>query len=271
MKKTINKFDCCDIAISIVSHDHGSLIFQALETLSASLGLIGQAVRVCITLNLPESELVAALHQRSWPFNLQLIHNAKPLGFGANHNRAFAHSQRLGGEQWFVVMNPDIFWPKNTGEFWIFLVKNQWLPEIGLLCPKQVDTCGAVQDFARQLITPWGLLARIVHRVINIQPSGVAPSVELADWVNGACMVWRSKAFADLGGFDERYFMYCEDTDICLRMHLAGWHAHGVDVEVIHDARRNTGRSWQHLRWHLQSLWRLWTSRTFWRYHRLHR
>ena len=79
-------------------------------------------------------------------------------------------------------------------------------------------------------------------------------------------MVWRAKAFAAVGGFDERYFMYCEDTDICLRLQLAGWHMREAPVTVVHDARRHTGRDWRHLRWHMASVWRLWSSAAFWRY-----
>lgn len=92
----------------------------------------------------------------------------------------------------------------------------------------------------------------------------MAASVEQADWVNGACLFFRSEAFSELKGFDERYFMYCEDTDICLRLQLAGWSMQGADWAVMHDARRNTGRSLRHLGWHLRSLWRLWASDSFW-------
>lgn len=261
----------CDVTISVVSHGHGSLVLRALESLSASLQSSGQVLRVCLTLNLPEPELVKALDQRSWPFDLRLIHNPVPLGFGSNHNQAFAYAQLLGETQWFIIMNPDIFWPEQAHDFWTSLIQNQWPPAIGLLCPQQIDTCGNQQDFSRQIMTPWSLLIRTIRKAINLQPSGIAPSISMADWVNGACMVWRSKAFSNLGGFDERYFMYCEDTDICLRMHLAGWRMQEANLSVIHDARRSTGRSWKHLRWHLHSLWRMWASAIFWRYQNFRR
>lgn len=255
------------VDVSLVSHGHGPMVLNALQALAASYQRHDEVLmRVWLTLNVPEPEFEESLSHHVWPFELQLIHNSEPLGFGANHNQAFAHVQLAGGGQWFVVMNPDIFWPKQVVYFWASLNSEHWPKDLGLLCPQQVDAKGAPQDFVRQLITPWGVLARVVRRVLRLQPSGLARSVASADWVNGACMVWRSQAFADLGGFDERYFMYCEDTDICLRMRLAGLHLREADVAVIHDARRNTGRSWQHLRWHLRSLWRLWSSAVFWRY-----
>ncbi|MFM8575297.1 MAG: glycosyltransferase family 2 protein, partial [Limnohabitans sp.] len=137
---------------------------------------------------------------------------------------------------------------------------------VGLLCPMQVDAQAQPQDFARCLMTPWGLASRALRRMLGAAPSGVAPSVAEADWVNGACMVWRSQAFAALQGFDERYFMYCEDTDICLRLQLAGWRMQAADLTVVHDARRNTARSMRHLAWHLRSMLRLWCSKAYWAY-----
>ena len=78
------------LVVSIVSHGHGE---QAL----ALLRQIGQAsqmqpplpMRVVLTLNLPEPELAAA-GRHPWPFDLVVQANARPQGFGANHNQAFA-------------------------------------------------------------------------------------------------------------------------------------------------------------------------------------
>lgn len=259
-----------NLDISLVSHGHGALVLQALESLAMSLQSSDLPVRVLLTLNLPEPDLERSLQSQAWPFALAFIHNASPLGFGANHNQAFAQSQA----PWFAVVNPDVFWSANDVSFWRSLAQSDALPPgygtygamVGLVCPLQLDADGRRQDFARTLMTPWGLAARVWRRWRGLAPSGVAASVAQADWVNGACMVFRAQAFADLKGFDERYFMYCEDTDICLRLQLAGWSMQGVDWPVVHDARRNTGRSWRHLAWHLRSMLRLWMSGAFWRF-----
>jgi GT2 family glycosyltransferase len=315
-----------DLDISLVSHGHGALVAQALQSLATSLPGSALQVRVLLTLNLPEPDLERSLQFRDWPFVLEFIRNPAPLGFGANHNQAFA----LCRSPWFAVVNPDVFWSAGDVSFWRSLAQSNpsrtgcgsygdvcgsttlsaigegegaessrtgcgshsdvcgsttlsaieggegaessrtgcgsYGDRVGLVCPLQLDADGRRQDFTRALMTPWGLLGRVWRRWRGVAPSGVAASVAEADWVNGACMFFRAQAFAQVKGFDERYFMYCEDTDICLRLQLAGWSMQGVDWAVVHDARRNTGRSRRHLAWHLRSMLRLWLSGAFWRF-----
>jgi GT2 family glycosyltransferase len=76
-------------------------------------------------------------------------------------------------------------------------------------------------------------------------------------------LFFKAKVFDRLQGFDEGYFMYCEDTDICLRLQLAGWSMAPMGGAVRHDAQRKTGHHWGHLAWHVRSLLRLWCSDTY--------
>ena len=251
-----------DLNVSVVSHQHGALVVQALQSLAKSLSGSDLSVRVLLTLNLPEPAIERELHANQWPFKLEIIRNPSPLGFGANHNQAFA----CADAPWFAVVNPDVVWPADGASFWQSLRAGSWAARLGLLCPEQIDPAGHRQDFARQLLTHLGLADRTWRRWRGKAAGGVALTVQQADWVNGACMVLRSSAFAAVGGFDQRYFMYCEDVDICLPLRLAGWDIQGASLAVIHDARRNTRRSRHHLIWHLHSVLRLWTSVVFWQY-----
>jgi N-acetylglucosaminyl-diphospho-decaprenol L-rhamnosyltransferase len=254
------------VNFSVVSHMHGHWVLECLHALGSHSVGSGYGLRVWITLNKPEPELERSIRQTQWPFDVRIIKNTKPLGFGDNHNQAFAHAQALGRGDWFVVMNPDVLWPANAQLFWQQLAQDTWPANVGLLCPQQTTADGALQDFARKLPTPWGLLGRSVRRLLRLQPSGVALAVETADWVNGACMVWRAPVFAALCGFDERYHLYGEDVDICLRLQLAGYTMSAAPVAVVHHAQRQTGRSWRHLAWHVGSLAKLWGSASFWQY-----
>ena len=131
---------------------------------------------------------------------------------------------------------------------------------IALVTPRILAPDGRCEDFERALITPWGLIGRRFART----------RVPAADWVAGMFMCIRSHAYQAVGGFDERFFMYCEDADLCARLRLQGWRFTVCDrASVVHDAQRASHRSPRHLRWHLGSLLKLWLSTAFWRYRNL--
>ena len=80
------------------------------------------------------------------------------------------------------------------------------------------------------------------------------------DWVNAACLVLPQPVWQALKGFDEAYFMYCEDVDLCLRLRRSGWELSRAAVRVVHAGQRASHRRWDHLYWHVTSLLRLWRS-----------
>jgi GT2 family glycosyltransferase len=68
-------------------------------------------------------------------------------------------------------------------------------------------------------------------------------------------MLFRSAVFAELQGFDERYYLYYEDVDLCRRLRGRGYDVRLVpSVSATHDARRESRRSLRHLRWHIASM-----------------
>lgn len=241
-----------DITASIVSHGHGAEVEQLLSDL-ATLGE-PRLRRVIVTVNVPEAELPARSRRQAWPFELQWIDNARPAGFGANHNHAFALDQQLGPSALFAVLNPDLRLRVNPFAALIDALRTD--ARAGLAYPVQRDAAGRLQDHERRWPTPARLLARYVlgrrHEV------GVG---QVPDWVNAAFLLLRREAHAEVHGFDERYHMYCEDVDLCLRLQAAGWRLARADAAVVeHAAQRGSHRQLQHLVWHLRSLWRLWRS-----------
>ena len=247
-----------DITASIVSHGHASEVGQLLSELAALTE--PRPRRVILTLNLPDAALAARVRQRAWPFELQCVNNAQPLGFGANHNRAFEHDRRLGASALFAVLNPDLRLHANP--FAALAAALQADARAGAAYPMQRDAAGSVQDHERLVPTPTRLLARHLLRRKHEVPAGAAP-----DWVNAAFLLLRREAYAAIEGFDERYHMYCEDVDLCLRLQLAGWRLARADAAVVeHAGQRRSHRQPRHLAWHLRSLWRLWRSPVWRRY-----
>lgn len=253
------------LTISVVSHGHGAELLDVLDALARP----GAAPvhRVWVTLNVPEPGVQAQLNSSQashrWPFDLQLIANPQPQGFGANHNRAFAREQaQPGAAQFFAVFNPDMQWQTDPLPALVAAARQ---PEAGCAYPLQLSPDGAEQDHRRSLPSPRALWHRHAQRTGRPQPWAAHP----IDWVNAACLVFPSRVYAEMGGFDEGYFMYCEDVDICLRLQLAGYRlVEAPSAQVIHHAHRSSRRNLRHLWWHVRSLWRLWRSDAYQRYQR---
>lgn len=237
------------VTVSIVSHGQLELVRPLLEQLDRFSRAL--TAKVVLTLNIPEPDLLAGA---SWGFEIERIENAVPLGFGANHNQAFDRC----ATPWFLVLNPDIRFDRDV----LAPLIAQAAPDSGLLTPRILEPGKSEPEQHRAIITPLEILRRR-------RPDYVRPLVP--DWIPGLFMLFRSEAYRQVGGFDERFFMYGEDFDICARTRLAGWKLQvAEDLMALHDARRASRTSLRHLYWHVTSLLKVWLSRPFWRYRRMH-
>ena len=236
------------ITISIVSHGQLALVQPLLEQLDRYSH--ASIAKIVLTVNIPEPDVLAG---RTWGFEVERIDNAAPQGFGANHNQAFAHC----GTPWFLVLNPDIRFDSDV----LSPLIAQAAPDAGLMTPRILEPGKTVPEPHRALITPFEIVGRK-------KPGYVRPAVPA--WIPGLFMLFRSEVYRQVGGFDERFFMYGEDFDICARTRLAGWTLQvGEDLVARHDAQRESHRSKRYLYWHVTSLLKVWLSRSFWRYRRM--
>lgn len=234
------------ITASVVSHGQRVLFATLLRDLARMRP--APLRRLVITLNIPEPE--PAVTQA--PFDVVIIRNPTSLGFAANHNRAFAHCET----PWFVVLNPDL--RAQTDFLQPLLDAAQ--PGDAVLAPRVLESDGSTADSARMLPTPLRIARRRLANRTGDDPHAF-------DWLAGMCLLIRSEAFRAVGGFDERYRLYCEDVDLCLRLRLAGWQLRRVASAVVtHDAQRASRRSPRHFGWHVSSMLKLWTSGAYWSY-----
>ena len=191
------------VTISIVSHGQLELVRPLLDQIDRFSR--EQVAKVVLTLNIPESD--APLAGAAWGFALERIENAQPKGFGANHNQAFERC----ATPWFLVLNPDIRFDADVLAPLIALAA----PDAGLLTPRIMEPGKREPEQHRDILTPLEILTRK-------KPGYARPTVPA--WVPGLFMLFRAEAYAAVRGFDERFFMYGEDFDICARVQLAGWH-----------------------------------------------
>jgi N-acetylglucosaminyl-diphospho-decaprenol L-rhamnosyltransferase len=240
------------LTLSIVSHLQGEMVNHLLKDIQQVCQ--EPALRVVLTLNLPEK---LPFHREEFPFPVEVLHNSRPLGFGANHNQAF----RRASGTFFGVLNPDLRLSRNP--FPLLCSTLESGKQIGVIAPRVEDEGKNIADNARRFPTPF----RIVKRILC---GSLKPDYPLAgqpipvDWLAGLFLLFPFRRFAAINGFDERYFMYCEDVDICARFRLSGCEVFwDPRIPVIHQAQRHSHRRLNHLRWHVVSLIRFFKSEVF--------
>ena len=220
----------------MVSHAQGALVQHLLQDLKSCNAV---SFKVILTLNIPEE---LPFDPAAFPFPVRVLRNTAPKGFGANHNAAFAAS----GERYFCVLNPDLRLPQDPFPALLARLEN---PAIAAAAPLIRNPAGEIEDHARSFPT----LASLVLKLFKKQS---APrESRTPDWIAGMFMLFRRDAFSAAGGFDEGYFMYYEDVDLCARLRATGLR---VEVEpaalAVHDARRASRRDLRHMRWHASSM-----------------
>jgi hypothetical protein len=229
-------------SFSIVSHKSGHHLKNLLMDLSDRLPLQSEVI---LTINTPEDE--SYLDYAS-ELPLKIIRNSTQLGFGANHNRAFAISS---GNK-FIIVNPDIRILSDP----CCALDKAFDPGVGACAPSILSPAGRIEDSVRRFPTIGRLLERVVfgiRRPDYIASDNLSPVV--VEWVAGMFVMFDSASFREVGGFDENYFMYLEDVDICRRLVAGGKKVLWVpSCSVVHNAQRASRNNWQHRRWHVRSL-----------------
>jgi N-acetylglucosaminyl-diphospho-decaprenol L-rhamnosyltransferase len=232
------------LVVSVVSHGHQPMVQSLLNDLARDCW--ASVSRVVLTLNIPEQ--APCPPPGGWPFVLHVRCNSVPLGFGANHNRALADAE----EACIGVLNPDVRLRRGDPFAAMLSVAES---QSACVYPLQFGEQGELQACEREIPTPWSLLRR---RLLGRKERST-------EWVNAACLVMPQGVWRSLNGFNEAYFMYCEDVDLCLRARLAGYPLVRAEAIVEHGGQRASGKSFRHFAWHVRSLIRLWSSPVFWR------
>ncbi len=244
------------ITFSIVSHGHADMVTVLLSQLDNNVSLRGS--HVIVTNNCLEIFEIQSYSN----IYVTFVNNKYPLGFGKNHNNAF----KFCDTSWFIVLNPDLRIIKDEPFTSAIDSIGATIGLVGVIGPTVVNEFGVIEDSVRSNLTPLSLLRRFMFGRVPELSLGNHSSSQTFFWFGGMCMLFNSSAFSKVGGFDERFFLYCEDYDICARLHDSGYILRFVPEAIVeHSAQRDSHKSMQYLFWHLKSLFRVWTSAIFWK------
>jgi GT2 family glycosyltransferase len=170
---------------------------------------------------------------------INVLENSKNVGFGAGANKAV----RSAKGEYLFVLNPDTICNKNSIKLLFDRAKND--KKIGVLGPQQIDKNGKIlHSIGSMPKLPDALFAlSFLNKIWPGNPysnkywaKGVNRNAEQeTETVGGACMLFPKKIFDKVGGFDERFFMYFEEADICWRIKTAGYKIlYYPEAKIIH-------------------------------------
>jgi N-acetylglucosaminyl-diphospho-decaprenol L-rhamnosyltransferase len=167
--------------------------------------------------------------------------------------RASASNSASNSAEWILVTNPDVeFTP---GSIDALLAVAQSDPRIGVVGPRITNDDGTIYPSARDLPSlTSGAGHAILHRIwpdnrwskryLRADKSKSSDTTPVASgWLSGACLLVRRSAFEQIGGFDDRFFMYFEDVDLGERLGLAGWKVLYVPTATVAHAGGTSTRS----------------------------
>lgn len=189
---------------------------------------------------------------------IEYIFNNANLGFGKAHNIALKRSIAEGAK-YHVVLNPDVYY--NQGVLEVLCGYMQENFDVANIMPKVFFPDGSLQRTCRLLPTPADLLLRRFFPCKNLQ-NKINRTYEMHDFtydaiINvpfllGSFMFLRVSALREVGLFDENFFMYLEDTDLCRRLHEKYKTLFFPHVHIFHAHARESYKSkkllWIHIR-----------------------
>ncbi|HKS15674.1 MAG TPA: glycosyltransferase family 2 protein, partial [Planctomycetota bacterium] len=161
------------------------------------------------------ADLVAREHP--W---VELVRSPENLGYGRGCNLGFTRVRT----PFVLFLNADVvIEPRELRELLKF---QRSRPRIGMTAPATRILRTDDFQFVGDAVTPWSLLATAagLHgRPSNKRTLRAGEAPFRTDWLCGAIMLVSSEAFRAVGGFDPRFFLYFEETDLCRRLHAGGW------------------------------------------------
>jgi GT2 family glycosyltransferase len=230
--------------VVIVNWNSGPHLRACLEAIAASPEDVARLARVIVVDNASTDDSVR-LEGFEGHLPLDIIKNQDNRGFGAACNQGAA----AGSAAAVLFLNPDVrIRPGALARSLDFLSADRARP-IGALGIRLTDEDGTTQRCCARFPTPWRFVGQALL-LDRLMPSVVAPhfmrewdhlTTREVDQVMGAFVMMPRPLFQQLGGFDERFFVYFEDVDLCLRVRQSGRAvAHYAEPSAVHEGQGTT-------------------------------
>ncbi|MFA0209145.1 glycosyltransferase family 2 protein [Vibrio cyclitrophicus] len=238
------------IFVSVVSHSHGKVISELNCLLELSEDIV-----VVVKNNIEDSNLFTYLEGS----NIHLIDSEYFLGFGHNNNIVFSYCKnKLGmrNDDYFIVLNPDLFANSINLKDLIFNMEKQGVQLASVNLFKDSNLEVPDNSIRRFPTLPDFILSFLgLGNPSLIDKKRIFDPVRV-DWAAGSLLAFKSSHYDLLKGFDEGYFMYCEDIDICYRSSLLGERLMFYPHIKLQHLTKHANRSVfsKHFAWHIKGI-----------------
>jgi N-acetylglucosaminyl-diphospho-decaprenol L-rhamnosyltransferase len=207
------------IAVVVINHNTMS------ELRTCLLSVAAEKPAQVIVVDTGSNDGSVAMVSREFP-SVELIVTSN-RGYGAGANAAL---ERVRMPHMLLLNSDTSVHPGSLAVLDAYLERN---PRVAVAGPSLVDSRGRPQETAYAFPTPGRIFIREtgLHHLLRPRPADAGSA--RAEWVLGAALALRTKAVHEIGGFDESYFMYNEELDLCLRVRRAGWEVHYVPTATV--------------------------------------
>jgi GT2 family glycosyltransferase len=222
-----------DVTISIVNHSNRALLLDTLRALERDGANRTSSAEVVVLDNASEDGSVEAV-AKEFP-EVRLIAQTHRAGFGANHNTVI----RSTSGRYVLLLNDDAELAPGAIDTLVAYLDSR--PAVAAAAPLIRGRDGQVQQTAWRFLTPKASLTNLVSLgkagFVQAGP-GPARRVERA---SGCVLLLRRAALDEIGLFDEGFFMYSEDSDLCVRLDAVGYEVHYVpEAQVLHHSQQSS-------------------------------
>jgi N-acetylglucosaminyl-diphospho-decaprenol L-rhamnosyltransferase len=237
-----------DVAVVIVTYKSAPLTVQSLSTILGEREMPCSNLRAIVVDNasgdLPE--IAQAVTENDWSDWVTLVSAPRNGGFAYGNNLGMERAYADGHPQYVYLLNPDAqVRPGAIGALTRFLDSH---PGAGIVGSSFENLDGSDWPFAFRFPSllseidngmELGLVTHVLRRWVV--PRRMTRTPQPVDWVSGASMMIRHDVLAAIGGLDENYFLYFEETDFCRRARRAGFSTWYVpESRVMHIGAQST-------------------------------
>jgi len=234
-----------DLSIIIVNYHHSHILDNCLESVYRTIEKI--QFEVILVDNSSKDDGLEPILKRYT--KIQFINNSKNVGFARANNQG----AKIASGDFLLFMNPDTTMIEDAVESMLDYIRSD--SSIGILSPKVLNPDQTTQFSCRKFPTVWSGLFNRYSLMTRLFPNNRYSrdylmldydhnSIRSVDWVSGCCMMMSESTLKKASGFDENYFLFIEDVDLCQVIKKQGLRVvYFPNAKIFHKISSSNARS----------------------------